>query len=77
MKRLLIKLIRIYQKTLSPDEGWFSYRYPYGYCRFYPHCSEYAAQAIAKKNLFIAFYLIIKRLSKCHPWHEPQVDQVK
>ena len=43
---LVLKLIKLYQKTLSFDHGLFSYLFPNGYCRFRPTCSEYAYQAI-------------------------------
>ncbi|HPN81529.1 MAG TPA: membrane protein insertion efficiency factor YidD, partial [bacterium] len=44
----LLRLIRLYQKTLSFDYGWFRFLFPGGYCRFQPTCSEYAYQAIKK-----------------------------
>lgn len=74
IKKIVLGLIRIYQKTLSPDTGWLSYRYPYGYCRFYPHCSEYGYQAIEKFGLIKGFLLLITRLSRCHPFNRGGVD---
>lgn len=77
IKTIILKLIRIYQQTLSPDRGWFSYKYPYGCCRFYPHCSEYGYLAVEKYGLIKGSFLLLKRLLKCHPWHRSGVDQLK
>ena len=74
LKKLALKTIRLYQKTLSPDSGWFSYRHPHGFCRFYPHCSEYAYQAIKNKGLLTGSALAVKRVLKCNPFNRGGVD---
>jgi hypothetical protein len=51
MKQVIIFIINIYQKTFSPDHGWFSYRYPAGFCKYQPDCSEYCKQVIEKKGV--------------------------
>ena len=76
MKILVLKTIRLYQKTLSPDSGWFSFKYPNGYCRFHPHCSEYSHQAINKHGLIKGFYLSCKRILKCNPFNKGGHDPV-
>ena len=48
MKYILIKIIELYQHTLSPDHGWLKGLYPAGYCRFTPSCSDYSKEAIMK-----------------------------
>lgn len=68
-------LIRLYQKTLSPDHGWFKAAHPHGFCRFYPSCSEYAYQAIEKHGYLKGLWLAGKRLLRCHPWSVPRVDK--
>lgn len=75
MKALLLKSIRLYQKTLSPDTGLFSYKHLHGYCRFYPHCSEYSHQAIAKYGLIKGIFKSVKRILKCNPFNKGGVDQ--
>ena len=60
MKFLLIKLVRFYQKFLSP-------LFP-GCCRYRPTCSAYMIEAIEKYGPFKGFYLGIKRILRCHPW---------
>ena len=69
-------LIRLYQKTLSPDHGWFKNAHPHGFCRFYPSCSEYAYQAIEKHGIIKGIGLAGRRLLKCHPWSPPRIDKV-
>jgi len=75
MKRLILAIIRLYQKTLSPDHGWFAYRYPYGCCRYRPTCSDYAYQAVERHGIFRGSWLAIKRIVRCHPFarggHDP------
>ena len=67
--------IRAYQKTLSPDHGLFAARYPYGFCRFSPTCSEYAYSAIERHGLFRGTVLGIWRIIRCNPFsrggHDP------
>lgn len=75
-KRAAIIAINCYQLLLSPDHSWLKAKYPYGYCRFYPSCSEYAKQAIIKFGLLKATWLSVKRLLKCHPWAEPKIDLI-
>jgi len=72
----LLALIWIYQRTLSPDHGPLKVRYPHGFCRFYPSCSEYA-RIILKKEGIIALPKIIIRIIKCNPLSSPKVDMPK
>lgn len=74
--KFVLGLIVLYQKTLSPDHGLFRSRFPYGYCKFYPSCSEYSKQAFTKFGLIKGFYLTSKRIVKCHPWAKPKIDNV-
>jgi uncharacterized protein len=66
MRRLLIGLIRVYQYLISPLLG--------NHCRFYPSCSHYAAEAIATHGALRGSWLGLRRLSRCHPWHEGGID---
>ena len=69
MKKILLFLIKIYQKGISP---YFGRR-----CRFYPTCSEYSRQAIIKYGAVKGSYLSIKRILKCHPFHKGGYDPLK
>ena len=59
MKKLLIKLIRLYQKI----PGNF-----HNQCRFVPTCSNYAIEAIERFGSVKGSYLAIKRIFRCNPW---------
>lgn len=63
-----IKLIKIYQKTLSLDHGFFKFLYPHGFCRFKPTCSEYAVGAIEKFGLIYGGFKAFWRVMRCNPW---------
>ncbi len=69
MKHVLIFLVRLYQKFISP-------LFP-ATCRFYPTCSEYFIQAVQKYGAVKGTWLGLKRISKCHPWHEGGYDPLK
>lgn len=71
---MILWLIRLYQKTLSPDHGWFKARYPQGFCRFYPSCSEYGYQTIKKRGLLVGIPLAAWRVLRCNPWSKGGVD---
>ncbi|MES9944895.1 membrane protein insertion efficiency factor YidD [Candidatus Thiodiazotropha sp. CDECU1] len=68
MRRIVISLIKLYQTILSPFVGQ--------HCRFYPSCSSYALEALEKHGVVRGLWLSIKRVSRCHPWHEGGVDPV-
>lgn len=59
MKRLCIRLIRIYQKVLSPIFG--------RNCKYIPTCSEYTIQAIQKYGVWKGIFLGGKRILRCNP----------
>ena len=62
MKRLLLRLIRFYQREVSP---LFPSR-----CRFIPTCSEYAVEAVEKYGAAKGGWLALKRFCRCHPFHK-------
>lgn len=72
---LLLKGIKFYQKTISPDHGAFKALRPYGYCKFHPTCSEYSYQAIKKYGLFTGGLKSIKRIFRCTPWSKGGIDK--
>lgn len=76
-KNVLVFLIKTYQFALSPDHSkFFKDKYPYGYCRFYPSCSQYTKEAIKRHGAIKGFLLGLKRTIKCNPWVEPKIDKV-
>ncbi|MBS4028147.1 MAG: membrane protein insertion efficiency factor YidD [Ignavibacteriales bacterium] len=62
-------LIRLYQIIISP-------LLPPNQCRFEPSCSHYALEASEKHSFFPALWLTVKRIGKCHPFHEGGFDPV-
>lgn len=74
MKKIVIKTIEIYQKTLSPDHGLLKYKYQYGYCRHYPSCSEYTKLAVQYNGTIKGLLLGSKRILSCNPFVQPRVD---
>jgi len=70
-------LIRLYQKTLSPDHGPMKEVFPYGYCRFHPTCSQYGYEVIKKRGLIIGLPKTIWRILRCNPWSKGGVDLPK
>ncbi|HHU90903.1 MAG TPA: membrane protein insertion efficiency factor YidD [Clostridiaceae bacterium] len=70
LKRLVIGVIKLYRRYLSPLK-----RKPT--CRFYPTCSQYALEAVTKYGALKGVYLAIIRILKCHPFHPGGYDPVK
>ncbi|MGM7690811.1 membrane protein insertion efficiency factor YidD [Staphylococcus felis] len=68
MKTVLIGLIRIYQRFISPLTP--------PSCRFYPTCSNYTLEAIRVHGAIKGTWLGIKRILKCHPFHKGGFDPV-
>ncbi len=68
MKGFALKLIRFYQLTLS--------QVMLPSCRFNPTCSQYTYEAITKFGFFKGVGLGIRRLARCHPFHESGYDPV-
>ncbi|MFV0246985.1 MAG: membrane protein insertion efficiency factor YidD [Mycoplasmatales bacterium] len=69
MRKLLIYIIKLYQKYISPMLG--------GNCRFMPTCSQYTIESIEKYGVFKGGYKGIKRILRCHPWGGSGYDPVE
>lgn len=76
MKVVLLSLIKIYQATLSRDHGLWRGRYPYGFCPFYPSCSQYAYEAVEKHGVVKGGAKALQRIYRCRPGVEPAIDKV-
>ena len=76
MKTILIQIIKIYQKTLSPDHGWFRAKWPYGYCRYQPTCSQYGIDAIGEHGAIRGSAMAAWRILRCNPFAQPAHDPV-
>lgn len=69
MKRILLGLIRFYQRFLSPLKGGPT-------CRFYPTCSQYAYEAVSKYGALKGGFMAVRRVLRCHPFHPGGFDPV-
>jgi len=69
MQSVLIATLRTYKRFISPLLP--------SACRFYPTCSEYTMQAIEKYGPWRGIWLGMKRIAKCHPFHEGGYDPVR
>lgn len=68
LKKIIITLIRFYQLALSPLKQ--------PTCRFSPTCSQYSIEAIEQFGVIKGTYLSVRRILKCHPFHEGGYDPV-
>ncbi len=68
MQAVLILILRGYKFGISP--------FLPSACRYYPTCSEYMQEAIEKHGSVRGIWMGIKRLGRCHPFHEGGYDPV-
>jgi putative membrane protein insertion efficiency factor len=77
MKKVILLLIKFYQKTISLDHGILSHLYSHSrLCRFHPTCSQYTYEAVDKNGILEGLWLGFKRVIKCHPWNDGGNDPV-
>lgn len=67
MKKILLKLIEIYQALPLSSHSK---------CKYYPTCSNYAKEAIETYGSINGVYLSIKRILRCNPFSKGGVDLV-
>ena len=68
MKHVMIWLVRLYQKYISPLKR--------PCCRFTPTCSSYAIEAYKKRGFFIGTILTVWRILRCNPFSKGGYDPV-
>ena len=62
-------LLRVYKLVISPLLP--------SACRFHPTCSEYMKDAIEKHGVLKGIGMGLRRLSRCHPFHQGGFDPVR
>ena len=70
IKRLFIKIIKKYQKYISPTLSLFSH------CIYTPSCSNYALEAIEKYGAFKGGLMSLWRILRCNPFSHGGYDPV-
>lgn len=68
MKKILITMIRFYQKYLSPLKTTK--------CPYQPSCSNYGLEAIKKYGAFKGGILTLWRIIRCNPFSKGGYDPV-
>ena len=68
LARMLTAALVAYRRYLSPVLP--------ARCRFYPSCSAYAMEAVARHGAIRGSGLAIWRLLRCHPFHPGGYDPV-
>lgn len=78
MEQIILKLIRLYQKT-QPFHIKLVERIlgVSSTCRFSPTCSEYTIKAIQKYGAQKGVWMGFKRFLRCNPWSKGGFDPVK
>ena len=68
LRPLVLLLVRGYRAAISPV-------LPRA-CRFEPSCAAYAEEALRRHHVARALWLIVRRISRCHPFHPGGYDPV-
>lgn len=68
MKKILLRLIRFYQKKISPNTP--------PACKYYPTCSQYGYEAIERFGALKGSALTIWRILRCNPFSKGGYDPV-
>lgn len=69
MQRTVLIVLKGYKRFLSPLLP--------SACRYYPTCSEYMMDAVERYGCVKGIWLGIKRIGRCHPFHEGGYDPVR
>jgi putative membrane protein insertion efficiency factor len=67
--KIALAILRFYKRWLSPLLP--------SACRFHPTCSEYMMDAIAAHGVLRGVWMGLRRIGRCHPFHEGGFDPVR
>lgn len=77
LAKIIIFIIKIYQKTLSPDHGIFKHTRLFQCCKYEPTCSQYTIDAVRKKGVIKGIILASYRILRCNPFSKGGWDPIK
>ncbi|MBS6831704.1 MAG: membrane protein insertion efficiency factor YidD [Eubacteriales bacterium] len=66
VKKFLIRIIKFYQRFISPLKS--------PCCRFYPTCSQYAIMAVEKYGVVKGGFKALWRILRCNPFGKGGID---
>jgi putative membrane protein insertion efficiency factor len=69
IRALILGALRIYKRWISPLLP--------SRCRFHPTCAQYMIEAVETHGPARGLWMGMKRLAKCHPFHEGGFDPVR
>jgi hypothetical protein len=69
MRRLIVLLLKFYKLFVSPLLP--------SACRYYPTCSDYMRESVEKHGALRGVWMGVRRLARCHPFHEGGFDPVR
>jgi len=77
-RKVVLFAVRLYQHSFSPDHSEAGKKkYPFGYCKFTPTCSEYSYQAIEKYGVILGGFKALWRVARCNPCGRGGYDPLK
>ena len=76
MKKIILTLLRIYQKYLSFDTGVLRSITPFGACRYSPSCSQYMIESVQQYGCSRGLVKGIGRIMRCNPFYSGGYDPV-
>jgi putative membrane protein insertion efficiency factor len=68
-RNLVVALVKLYRKVISPLYG--------DVCRYYPTCSAYGLGQFQQRGVILGAVLTAWRILRCNPWSQGGVDEVK
>ena len=69
MQTIVVLALRGYKLLISP--------FLPSACRYYPTCSEYMLEAVRKHGVIKGLWMGVKRVGRCHPFHDGGYDPVR